>query len=175
MPVAAVEPPHIVMKVIIISVGGRAPPAQKTPRPSAKSHCIGTPEFADLTLQHLHPGPVRWWSPPGNGRYHARLDGPNGGASLTCSRFSSPPTGSPPTASRADARGRTPVEPPAPEPLVVHPLFSHGLHPPKKWSLSESSSTFLAAKTSILTPRHLFATAKSTANESFIAASSVKK
>ena len=33
-----------------------------------------------------------------------------------------------------------------------------------------SSSTFLAAKTSILTPRHLFATAKSTANESFIAA-----
>ena len=38
-----------------------------------------------------------------------------------------------------------------------------------------SSSTFLAVKTSILTPRHLFATAKRTAKESFIAASSVKK
>ena len=57
--------------------------------------------------------PVLLCSAPDDGRYHARPAGPSGGASPTCTRSSPPLTGSPPTASRADVRGRTPTGPPA--------------------------------------------------------------
>ena len=49
---------------------------------------------------------------------HARPGAPIGAASRPCTRSSRPPTESPPIATRAGARGRTPTEPPVPGPPV---------------------------------------------------------
>ena len=98
------------------SVGGRAPPARKTPRPSARSHWHAGVRGPHAPAPSAEP--VLLCSAPDDGRYHARPAGPSGGASPTCTRSSPPLTGSPPTASRADVRGRTPTGPPALEPPV---------------------------------------------------------
>ena len=91
-------------------------PARKTPRPSARSHWHAGVRGPHAPAPSAEP--VLLCSAPDDGRYHARPAGPSGGASPTCTRSSPPLTGSPPTASRADVRGRTPTGPPALEPPV---------------------------------------------------------
>ena len=101
------------MKATIASVGGRAPPAQKTPRPSAESHWPAGPHVPAPSS-----GPALRCSDPGIVRRRAQLGAPSDAASPQCTRSYRPPTKSSPTASRADARDRTPVAPLAPGPLV---------------------------------------------------------
>ena len=93
------------MKATVTSVGGLAPPARKTTRPSAESRSLaGAP---DSPAPASSPGPALRSSGPAGVPCHARLGAPNDAASRRCSRSCQPPTGSPPTASRADARDRT--------------------------------------------------------------------
>ena len=95
------------MKVTITSVGGRAPPARKTPRPSAESHW---PAGAHgLHVAAPSSGPVRRCSAQADVRCRARPGAPSDAASPRCGRSSPPPIGSPPTASHVAVRDRTPT------------------------------------------------------------------